>query len=191
VLLLDEIEKAHSDVHNILLQVMDHGTLTDATGRETDFRNIVLVLTTNVGASEMARGMIGFTRKTGGDEGKDQEAIKKAFTPEFRNRLDAMISFASLPEPVILKIVDKFLKEVELKLAAKRVKLKVSDLAKKYLADTGYQPAYGARPLGRLIQDKIKRPIADQLISGELKNGGELDIDFKEGELTFDYRGAS
>jgi ATP-dependent Clp protease ATP-binding subunit ClpA len=190
VLLLDEIEKAHSDVHNILLQIMDHGTLTDATGRETDFRNVILVLTTNVGASEMARGMIGFTRKTGGDEGKDQEAIKKAFSPEFRNRLDAMISFGSLPESVILKIVDKFLKDIEGKLAAKRVKLSVSELARKYLGETGYQPAYGARPLGRLIQDKIKRPLADQLISGELKSGGEVKIDLKDGALTFDFHAA-
>ncbi|MEZ4741390.1 MAG: ATP-dependent Clp protease ATP-binding subunit ClpA [Bdellovibrionota bacterium] len=187
VLLLDEIEKAHPDIHNILLQIMDHGTLTDANGRPTDFRNVILIMTTNVGAEELTRGMIGFSRKTGAHENQNAEALRKAFTPEFRNRLDAIISFGALSEHVVLKVVDKFLHEVERKLAEKKVKFFVTERARKFLANTGYEPAYGARPLNRLIQDKVKRPLADELLFGKLVKGGSVEIDFSDGELKFSY----
>ncbi len=188
VVLLDEIEKAHPDVHNILLQVMDHGTLTDSNGRETDFRNVIMIMTTNVGAAEMSRGMIGFDRKTGGEEGKDREAMKTAFSPEFRNRIDAIITFKPLPKEVMLLVVDKFLRELETKLSAKRVKLEATDKARHLLGEKGYDPAYGARPLARVIQDLVKKPLANELLFGKLAKGGTVVIDAKDGEIVFEFK---
>ena len=174
VVLLDEIEKAHPDIYNVLLQVMDHGTLTDNNGRKADFRNVVLVMTTNAGASELAKTSIGFTNdKKAGDE---MAEIKRMFTPEFRNRLDATISFAPLTEPIILKVVDKFLMQLEGQLAEKKVDVSFTDELKKYLAKNGFDPLMGARPMSRLIQDTIRRALADELLFGRLANGGKVAI---------------
>jgi ATP-dependent Clp protease ATP-binding subunit ClpA len=188
VVLLDEIEKAHPDVHNILLQVMDHGTLTDANGRQSDFRNIVLIMTTNVGAAEMNRGVIGFERKTGSEEGKDKEAMTFAFTPEFRNRLDGIITFKPLAKEVMCQVVDKFLMELRQKLEGKKIKFIVSDAARSLLAEKGYDPAFGARPLGRLIQDAIKKPLADKLLFADLKKGSAIIVDVDESGVGFQLR---
>ena len=188
VLLLDEIEKAHPDVHNILLQVMDHGTLTDSNGRESDFRNVIIIMTTNAGARETLQGSIGFTRKPGDDTSQGEgTAIKDSFSPEFRNRLDAIITFAPLREETILRVVDKFLGELFDRLAAKKVIGKVTDTARKWLGAKGYQPAYGARPLNRLIQDQVKRPLADELLFGRLAKGGRVQIDVRDDKLVFDF----
>lgn len=186
VLLLDEIEKAHPDVHNILLQIMDHGTLTDSNGRETDFRNVIIIMTTNVGAAELTKESIGFGRdlETGSKVG---EAIKQAFSPEFRNRLDGIIRFNSLPEQVMHQIVDKFVAEISAKLKQKRVELKLTDTARSWLAKKGYDPAYGARPMRRLIQEKLKKPLADELLFGNLKSGGMVIIDCDDDKLIFKY----
>lgn len=189
VILLDEIEKAHPDVHNILLQVMDHGTLTDANGRESNFRNVVIIMTTNVGATELSSQTIGFGGSTQEDLGKEKQAIKRAFSPEFRNRLDAILSFGFLPEKVVLKIVEKFLGEVEAKLKPKRVRWNVTDAAKKYLAKIGYDPAYGARPLARMVQEKIKVPLVNEILFGKLSKGGFVHIDFDGNKLIFKYSG--
>lgn len=187
VLLLDEIEKAHKDVHNILLQIMDHGTLTDSNGRETDFRNVVIILTTNVGAEDITRKSIGFSDDLK-DMSKDTTAIKQAFTPEFRNRLDAIISFNVLPEHVMLQIVEKFLLELEPKLKAKRVKWSVDQEVKQYLAQKGYTPAYGARPLARVIQDEITIPLSESLLYGKLSKGGKVQIKYSKSDgLQFIY----
>ena len=175
VLLLDEIEKAHSDVYNILLQVMDHGTLTDNNGRRADFRNVVIIMTTNAGAEAMTKTGIGFTLASRtGDEMAD---IKRQFTPEFRNRLDAIISFASLGEDVILRVVDKFLMQLEEQLHAKKVEAHFSDTLRHWLAKKGFDPLMGARPMARLIQDSLRRALADELLFGRLANGGEVNID--------------
>ena len=172
VLLLDEIEKAHPDVFNILLQVMDHGTLTDNNGRKADFRNVILVMTTNAGAETAARASMGFTQQ---DHSSDaMEVIKKGFTPEFRNRLDAIIQFGRLSHQVIKNIVDKFLVELQAQLEDKHVQLDVSEAARDWLAEHGYDPQMGARPMARLIQDKIKRPLAEEILFGELAEGGGL-----------------
>ncbi len=174
VLLLDEIEKAHPDVYNILLQIMDHGKLTDTNGREADFRNVVLVMTTNAGAQQSARRSIGFTDQ---DHVPDSsEAIRRTFTPEFRNRLDAVIHFGALDFGVVLLIVDKFILELEAQLALKDVSISVSAPAREWLAEQGFDPKMGARPMKRVIQDKIKRPLADDLLFGVLSKGGEVDI---------------
>jgi ATP-dependent Clp protease ATP-binding subunit ClpA len=174
VLLLDEIEKAHPDVFNILLQVMDHGTLTDTNGREADFRNVILVMTTNAGAAQSARRSIGFTEQ---DHSTDTiEVIRKAFAPEFRNRLDAIINFKSLDMPVILLVVDKFILELEEQLALKDVSISVSRAAREWLAEQGFDPKMGARPMKRLIQEQIKRPLADDLLFGALAEGGEAQV---------------
>lgn len=186
VILLDEIEKAHPDVHNILLQVMDRGTLTDANGREANFRNVILIMTTNVGAAELSMNQIGFG-KSQEKSGNEKLAINKVFSPEFRNRLDAILSFGFLPETVVLQVVDKFLAEVEVKLKAKKVRWHVTDAARRHLAATGYNPAYGARPLARIIQEKIKTPIVSELLFGRLTKGGDLTVDFKDGALVFDF----
>lgn len=186
VLLLDEIEKAHPDVHNILLQIMDHGTLTDANGREANFRNVILIMTTNVGAKELSQGRIGFDRNTE-PSGGEKVAIKNAFSPEFRNRLDATLSFGFLPEDVVLKIVEKFLREVEAKLKPKKVRWEVTDEARRYLAKTGFDPAYGARPLARIIQEKIKTPLVNELLFGQLTKGGFVKVDCKDNHLAFEY----
>ena len=172
VLLLDEIEKAHPEVFNLLLQVMDHGTLTDNNGRKADFRNVILVMTTNAGAETAARASMGFTQQ---DHSSDaMEAIKKGFTPEFRNRLDAIIQFGRLSHQVIKNIVDKFLVELQAQLEDKHVQLDVSEAARDWLAEHGYDPQMGARPMARLIQDKIKRPLAEEILFGELAEGGGL-----------------
>ena len=175
VLLLDEIEKAHPDVYNVLLQVMDHGTLTDNNGRKADFRNVVIVMTTNAGASELSKTSMGFTNeKKAGDE---MAEIKRIFTPEFRNRLDATISFAPLNEDIILRVVDKFLMQLEAQLAEKKVDVTYTEGLKKYLAKNGFDPTMGARPMARLIQDTIRRALAEELLFGRLASGGKVTID--------------
>jgi ATP-dependent Clp protease ATP-binding subunit ClpA len=174
VLLLDEIEKAHPDVFNILLQVMDHGTLTDTNGRQADFRNVILVMTTNAGAAQSARRSIGFTEQDNSSDA--MEVIRKAFAPEFRNRLDAIITFKALDMPVILMVVDKFIIELEEQLALKDVILAVSGPAREWLAEQGFDPQMGARPMKRVIQEQIKRPLADALLFGKLADGGEVRV---------------
>jgi ATP-dependent Clp protease ATP-binding subunit ClpA len=181
VLLLDEIEKAHPDVFNLLLQVMDNGTLTDSNGRKADFRNTILVMTTNAGAEMMSRASMGFTLQDHTLDGG--EAIKKMFTPEFRNRLDAVIQFKALDTNVILNVVDKFLIELESQLEAKKVSMTVTDTARHWLAEKGYDPKMGARPMARVIQDEIKQVLANELLFGELTNGGRVKIDIKGGRL--------
>lgn len=186
VLLLDEIEKAHPEVFNLLLQVMDHGTLTDNNGRKADFRNVILILTTNAGAETAARASIGFTQQ---DHTTDaMEVIKKSFTPEFRNRLDAIIQFGRLSHEVIKSIVDKFLIELQAQLEDKHVTLEVTEAARGWLAERGYDVQMGARPMARLIQDKIKRPLAEEILFGELsEHGGVVHIDVDGDELVFEY----
>jgi ATP-dependent Clp protease ATP-binding subunit ClpA len=175
VLLLDEIEKAHPDIFNVLLQVMDHGTLTDNNGRKADFRNVIVIMTTNAGAETMNKAVIGFTtERSPGDEMAD---IKRLFTPEFRNRLDATVSFKALDEQIILRVVDKFLLQLEQQLAEKRVEVTFTDVLRKYLAKKGFDPLMGARPMQRLIQDTIRRALADELLFGRLTEGGRLTVD--------------
>lgn len=185
VLLLDEIEKAHGDLFNILLQVMDHGKLTDNNGKHVDFRNVVLIMTTNAGASEMSKNAIGFGR--GMKEGEDEEAIKKMFTPEFRNRLDAVIPFASLAPEVIYKVVDKFVAQLEGQLADRNVTVALTDEARAWLAERGYDQLYGARPLGRVIQEHIKKPLADELLFGQLVKGGHVLVKVEDDKLAFEF----
>jgi ATP-dependent Clp protease ATP-binding subunit ClpA len=175
VLLLDEIEKAHPDIFNILLQVMDHGTLTDNNGRKADFRNVVIVMTTTAGASDALRQSIGFGRDK--VVGEEEAALKRLFTPEFRNRLDAVVSFAALDEKIILRVVDKFLMQLEAQLAEKKVEAIFTEKLKGYLAKNGFDPLMGARPMARLIQDTIRRALADELLFGKLANGGRVTID--------------
>ncbi len=185
VLLLDEIEKAHPDVFNLLLQVMDHGVLTDNNGRKTDFRNVILIMTTNAGAEQMARSSIGFTEQDHSSDGN--EAIKKLFTPEFRNRLDAIISFKDLDRSTITHVVDKFILELETQLADKRVDIIVDESARAWLAEHGYDPAMGARPMARVIQENIKKPLADEILFGKLAKGGEVHVTEKDGELVLSF----
>ena len=187
VLLLDEIEKAHPDVFNLLLQVMDHGTLTDNNGRKADFRNVIIVMTTNAGASEMNRPSIGFTAQDHSSDG--MEVIRKQFSPEFRNRLDAIIQFDALTPATIGNVVDKFLFELEGQLAEKNVTISVSPEARSWLAERGYDPKMGARPMARLIQEKIKKNLAEALLFGELSNGGEVHVTVAGGELEFELEG--
>ncbi len=181
VLLLDEIEKAHSDVFNMLLQVMDYGKLTDANGRPTDFRHVVLIMTSNVGAQEMAHARIGFGDTS--NAGADDTAYKKLFSPEFRNRLDARISFSALSPLAMNRIVDKFVLALSTQLAEQNVTLKINDEARQYLAVKGYDKAMGARPLARVFQEEVKKPLADELLFGELENGGSVDVQLVEGKL--------
>ncbi|MFC3606755.1 ATP-dependent Clp protease ATP-binding subunit ClpA [Stutzerimonas tarimensis] len=186
VLLLDEIEKAHPEVFNLLLQVMDHGTLTDNNGRKADFRSVILILTTNAGAETAARASIGFTQQDHTTDAK--EVIKKSFTPEFRNRLDAIIQFGRLSHEVIKSIVDKFLIELQAQLEDKHVTLEVTEAARGWLAERGYDVQMGARPMARLIQDKIKRPLAEEILFGELaEHGGIVHIDVSGDDLVFDF----
>jgi ATP-dependent Clp protease ATP-binding subunit ClpA len=189
VLLLDEIEKAHPDLFNILLQVMDNGRLTDHHGKTVDFRNIILIMTTNAGASDMARETIGFGNLT--REGEDGEAVKKMFTPEFRNRLDAVVPFGYLPPEVVARVVEKFILELELQLADRDVHIKLDDDAKAWLTERGYDKLYGARPMSRLIQEKIKQPLAEELLFGKLVHGGEVSVHLKDGALTFEIVAAA
>ena len=177
VLLLDEIEKAHPDVFNLLLQVMDHGTLTDNNGRKADYRQVIIVMTTNAGAADMARSSIGFTQQDNATDG--MEAIKKLFAPEFRNRLDAVIQFSGLDESTIERVVEKLLVEVEAQLEAKRVTVLLDDAARRWVAHTGYDPKMGARPMARVIQEHIKRPLAEELLFGKLVGGGQVRISVK------------
>ncbi|MCW5621859.1 MAG: ATP-dependent Clp protease ATP-binding subunit ClpA [Burkholderiales bacterium] len=179
VLLLDEIEKAHPDIFNILLQVMDHGTLTDNNGRKADFRNVVIIMTTNAGAESLTRTSIGFT--SGRSQGDELQDIKRMFTPEFRNRLDATISFAPLTHDVILRVVDKFLMQLEDQLHEKKVEASFTAALKDYLAKNGFDPLMGARPMARLIQDTIRRGLADELLFGRLANGGKVTVDIDVG----------
>ncbi|MDQ3186465.1 MAG: AAA family ATPase, partial [Pseudomonadota bacterium] len=175
VLLLDEIEKAHPDIFNILLQVMDHGTLTDNNGRKADFRNVVIVMTTNAGAESLTKASMGFTKAA--QTGDEMGDIKRMFTPEFRNRLDAIISFASLDRDVILRVVDKFLMQLEAQLHEKKVEAIFTDALREYLAKNGVDPLMGARPMARLIQDTIRSALADELLFGRLANGGRVTVD--------------
>jgi ATP-dependent Clp protease ATP-binding subunit ClpA len=184
VLLLDEIEKAHPDLFNILLQVMDNGKLTDHHGKTVDFRNTILIMTTNAGASDMARESLGFGNLT--REGEDEEAVKKMFTPEFRNRLDAIVPFGYLPTDVVNRVVEKFILQLELQLADREVHISLDDEAKTWLTAKGYDKLYGARPMGRLIQEKIKQPLAEELLFGKLVHGGEVKVKLKDDALSFE-----
>ncbi|MBI3179415.1 MAG: AAA family ATPase, partial [Deltaproteobacteria bacterium] len=181
VLLLDEVEKAHPKVYNILLQVMDHATLTDNNGRKADFRNVVLIMTTNAGAFDLAAGAIGFTGGARSYDGK--EAIEKTFTPEFRNRLDAWVPFGRLSPAVVEQVVDKLVGELEAQLTDRRVTLRLTDAARKWLAQHGYDEKNGARPMGRLIDREIRRRLADEMLFGKLQNGGEATVDASDSGL--------
>jgi ATP-dependent Clp protease ATP-binding subunit ClpA len=187
VLLLDEIEKAHFDLYNILLQVMDHGKLTDHNGKAVDFRNAILIMTTNAGASELAKHAIGFTREN--RVGEDSEAINKMFTPEFRNRLDAIVSFKNLPPEVVGRVVDKFILQLEGQLTERQVTISLSDAARKWLGEKGYDMTFGARPLARLIQEYVKKPLAEELLFGRLQKGGAVVVDMEDDKLVFTYPG--
>ncbi len=189
VLLLDEIEKAHPDLYNILLQVMDHGKLTDHAGKSVDFRNVILIMTTNAGASDLAKPPMGFER--GRREGEDTEAVNRLFTPEFRNRLDAVIAFAGLPPEVIARVVDKFIFQLEAQLSERSVTIELTDAARRWIGEIGYDEKFGARPLGRVIQEHIKKPLADELLFGKLEHGGTVKIDLEgtglEKHLAFEF----
>ena len=185
VLLLDEIEEAHPDLFNILLQVMDHGKLTDHNGKSVDFRNVILIMTTNAGASELAKPAIGFERSE--RIGDDQEAIERMFTPEFRNRLDSVIPFAALTQDVVLRVVDKFVMLLEAQLSDRQVTIELSDEARKWLAERGYDLRFGARPLGRVIQEHIKKALAEELLFGRLAKGGIVRVTLVDGKPAFEY----
>jgi ATP-dependent Clp protease ATP-binding subunit ClpA len=188
VLLFDEIEKAHPDIHNVLLQVMDRGTLTDSNGREADFRNVIFIMTTNLGAAELSQSGIGFQKSSSPQESiQATRALKRGFSPEFRNRLDAIIHFKNLEKSVILQIVDKFLKELSAKLSQKRVVMEVSQAAREFLAERGYDRVFGARPLGRLVQQEIAKPLADELLFGQLAGGGRVLVGLAKEKISFDY----
>ena len=191
VLLLDEIEKAHPDIYNILLQVMDHGTLTDNNGRKADFRNVVLVMTTNAGVRETERKSIGLIHQDNSPDAMDE--IKKIFTPEFRNRLDNIIWFDHLSTEVIHQVVDKFIVELQVQLDQKGVSLEVSQEARNWLAEKGYDRAMGARPMARVIQDNLKKPLANELLFGSLVDGGQVTValDQAKNELTYDFQSAA
>ena len=183
MLLLDEIEKAHPEIFNILLQVMDHGKLTDNTGKVADFRHVVLIMTSNIGARELDKNKLGFGERT--TDGDDDRSFKNAFPPEFRNRLDARIAFQALRPETMLKIVDKFLKELAAQLADRDVTITTTDAARAYIAEKGYDKALGARPLGRVIDDEIKRQLSEEILFGALEHGGAVEVDFADGKLVF------
>ncbi|MBF0324048.1 ATP-dependent Clp protease ATP-binding subunit ClpA [Magnetospirillum moscoviense] len=185
VLLLDEIEKAHPDLFNILLQVMDHGRLTDHNGKSVDFRNVILIMTTNAGAADLAKPAIGFERET--REGDDKEAIQRMFSPEFRNRLDQTIAFANLSPEVVAQVVDKFIIQLEAQLSDRDVHIELSDESRAWLAKKGYDRQFGARPLGRVIQEHIKKPLAEELLFGRLAKGGLVRLDMVDGKMVFTY----
>jgi ATP-dependent Clp protease ATP-binding subunit ClpA len=187
VVLLDEIEKAHQDVYNILLQVMDHGALTDAVGKKVDFRNVILIMTTNAGAAEGQRNQIGFGK--GKPEGEDDAAIKRIFSPEFRNRLDATVAFKPLTPEIIRQVVHKFVIQLEAQLADRHVTVSLSDDAADWLAKNGFDELYGARPLARVIQEHIKKPLADEILFGKLVRGGHVNVTLKDGKLAFEFDG--
>jgi ATP-dependent Clp protease ATP-binding subunit ClpA len=185
VLLLDEIEKAHNDIFSILLQVMDHSTLTDNSGRRADFRNVIIIMTTNAGAREMASKPIGFV---GSSKGKDQKAIKGLFSPEFRNRLDGVISFARLDRDSVERVVDKMVTELQVQLAEKKVVIKLTPKARSWLAEKGYDPDYGARPLRRLIMKEVGDILTEEILFGELVRGGTVKVGVRNKKLTFTYQ---
>ncbi|MGB6012793.1 MAG: ATP-dependent Clp protease ATP-binding subunit ClpA [Desulfobacterales bacterium] len=189
VLLFDEIEKAHPDMFNILLQVLDHATLTDNNGKKADFRNVIIMMTSNAGTREMSTQSIGFGDKQDDTQDKGKTAIEKFFSPEFRNRLDDIIHFNALTEDVMKKVVDKFMKELKEQLAVKKVSIRLSDGARTWLAKNGHDPRFGARPLGRLIQTKIKDSLSDEILFGRLVKGGEVLVDLENDKLTFSYSG--
>ncbi len=188
VLLLDEIEKAHPDLFNVLLQIMDYGKLTDHNGKSVDFRNVILIMTTNAGAAEMAKPAMGFERET--RIGEDEEAIKRMFTPEFRNRLDAVIGFNTLSPEIMARIVDKFVMELETQLADRNVVIELTDAAREWLAKEGYEPAFGARPLARVIQERVKKALAEELLFGKLAKGGAVRVDVEDRVPVFTYEAA-
>lgn len=185
VLLLDEIEKAHPDIANVLLQIMDSGRLTDSNGRIVDFRNTIVIMTSNAGAKEVAKGGLGINPDTGSERGT--EAIKQFFSPEFLNRLDAVISFENLPKATLLKVIDKFLSELQRQLKDKKVEIEVSTEAREWLYSKGYNPAYGARPFARTIDEHVKKPLVDQILFGDLKEGGKITVDQKTQGLSFEF----
>ncbi len=189
VLLLDEVEKAHPDLFNILLQIMDHGKLTDHNGKSVDFRNVILIMTTNAGAADLAKPAIGFEREE--RMGDDIEAIERMFTPEFRNRLDSIIQFGGLPPAVVNMVVDKFVIQLEVQLADRQVTIELTDEARQWLADKGYDQRFGARPLARVIQEHIKKPLAEELLFGKLEKGGVVRVKLEDRKLAFEYIGAT
>jgi ATP-dependent Clp protease ATP-binding subunit ClpA len=189
VLLLDEIEKAHPDVFNVLLQIMDHGTLTDNNGKRADFRHVILVMTSNVGAQDLARRAVGFSNTS--SVGRDDVALKSTFSPEFRNRLDARIAFNTLPREVMVLVVDKSMVELTAQLVERNVTVELSSAARDYFAHKGYDEQNGARPLARLIQDEIKKPLSSEILFGSLEKGGHALIDVKDGQVVFTYSPAS
>jgi len=187
VLLLDEIEKAHPDVYNILLQVMDHATLTDNNGRKADFRQVVVIMTSNAGSREMSAATIGFNEnQTTGDKGRSKAAIERVFSPEFRNRLDAIVTFDSLAPEVVETIVEKFILQLETQLAERHVAITLEPEARAWLARKGYQPKFGARPLERLIQTEVRNPLTDEILFGRLEHGGTVRIVLADDALQFD-----
>jgi len=185
VLLLDEIEKAHPDLFNVLLQVMDHATLTDNNGKKADFRNIILIMTTNAGGREMNSSPLGFGQIS--NIGKGKEAIEKMFSPEFRNRLDSTIFFNALSPEVIERVVDKFITQLDAQLNERKVTIQLMPAARQWLAKRGYDPQFGARPMARLIQNEVKRPLADEILFGRLQNGGRVKIEAQDDRLVFEY----
>ena len=185
VLLLDEIEKAHPDLFNILLQVMDHGKLTDHSGKVIGFRNIILIMTTNAGAADLSRAAIGFERES--RQGEDEEAINRLFTPEFRNRLDAVVPFANLPPEIVGRVVDKFIIELEAQLAERSIVIELSQEARDWLARKGYDEKFGARPLARVIQEQVKKQLAEEVLFGKLVKGGVVRITLEGERLSFAY----
>jgi ATP-dependent Clp protease ATP-binding subunit ClpA len=188
VLLLDEIEKAHLDMYNILLQVLDHATLTDNTGKRADFRNVIIMMTSNVGSREMSSQTIGFGEAQYDTVSKGNKAIERFFNPEFRNRLDAIINFNPLTVEIMEKVVDKFIAELNEQLAIKKVSLSISDNARIWLAKRGHDPRYGARPLARLLQTEIKDILSEQILFGSLEKGGSVVVDIKADRPTFNYK---
>jgi ATP-dependent Clp protease ATP-binding subunit ClpA len=184
-LLLDEIEKAHFDLFNILLQVMDYGKLTDHNGKSVDFRNVVLIMTTNAGAADISKKRIGFNTLRSSTDSDD--AINKLFSPEFRNRIDSIIHFNHLSPEIVLSIVDKFIIQIEAQLDDKKVTISISKSAKEYLAKKGYDEIYGARELGRVIQEELKKTIAEELIFGKISKGGHVDITTLKGKINFKF----
>ena len=187
VLLMDEIEKAHPDIFSILLQVMDYSTLTDNNGKKADFRNVILIMTSNAGAKEMDKDTIGFGERKDETGSKSEEVIKKLFNPEFRNRLDSIINFNPLSPAVMKKVVDKFVNDLGKQLAVKKVKIELTDAARDSLAKEGYDSKLGARPLARLIQTEIKDALSEELLFGKLQKGGSITVDFQDGHLKFHY----
>tara|TARA_A100001037_G_scaffold139667_1_gene126574 strand:- start:12 stop:1214 length:1203 start_codon:yes stop_codon:yes gene_type:complete len=185
VLLLDEIEKAHPDLFNILLQVMDHGKMTDHNGKTVDFRNVILIMTTNAGASDLAKEAVGFGRTE--RSGDDTEAINRMFSPEFRNRLDAIIPFAGLSKEIISRVVEKFIMQLEVQLGDRNVSIEISECARSWIGRKGYDRNFGARPLARVIQEHVKKPLAEELLFGKLTDGGLVSIDLQNGELSFNF----